>query len=133
MRPLVGSTFTTTEEGAHALTKFYTSVCLAVLLLALMLGLAYHRRRPAPQRAGVSSRSPTPCRALDTRLMGTPLQANVPTPIQIGGVTTGGANCGVPTTAAGAALNFTIAQPQGPGWPDGLVDRSPAPDIGGEL
>ena len=36
----------------------------------------------------------TPCRALDTRVTGTPLAANVPTPIQIGGVTTGGANCG---------------------------------------
>ena len=64
----------------------------------------------------------TPCRALDTRLTGR-LQRFVPMTIQIGGVTTGGADCGVPTTAAGAALNFTVTQPQGAGhmaaWPSG--------------
>ena len=38
----------------------------------------------------------TPCRALDTRLTGTPLSANVPTTIQIGGVTTGGATVASP-------------------------------------
>jgi hypothetical protein len=65
----------------------------------------------------------TPCRALDTRIdrffgaPGPPLDANVPRTIQIGGNLTGGPTiCGVPTTAVGAALNFTITQPQGPGW-----------------
>jgi ATP dependent DNA ligase C terminal region len=58
----------------------------------------------------------TPCRALDTRVTGTPVPANVPTTIQISGVTSGGTNCGVPSTAVAAALNFTITQPQGPGW-----------------
>jgi hypothetical protein len=72
----------------------------------------------------------TPCRALDTRVTGTPLQANVARTIQIGGVTTGGANCGIPITAAGAALNFTVTQPQGRGhmaaWPSGPLPQTAA-------
>ena len=76
----------------------------------------------------------TPCRALDTRVTGTPLQANMPRTIQIGGVTTGGTNCGVPTTAVGAALNFTVTQPQGPGhmaaWPSGALPQTAAVNFG---
>ena len=93
------------------------------VVLALMLGLstsAAAQPRSGPEFIPLA----TPCRALDTRLTGTPLQANVPMTIQIGGVTTGGADCGVPTTAVGAELNFTITQPEAPGhlraWPSGV-------------
>ena len=113
--------------------KFYTSVCLAVLLLALTLSLA------APAAAQPLSGPEfiplaTPCRALDTRVTGPALQANVPMTIQIGGVTTGGTDCGVPTTAAGAALNFTITQAQGAGhmaaWPSGDLPQTAAVNFG---
>jgi hypothetical protein len=62
----------------------------------------------------------TPCRVLDTRATDTPVPANVPTTIQISGE-----DCGVPATAVGAALNFTITGAQGAGhltvWPSGPV------------
>ena len=99
-----------------------TSIRVTLVLLALTLSLA---TSVAAQPLSGPEFIPlaTPCRALDTRVTGTPLQANVPRIIQIGGVTTGGADCGVPTTAAGAALNFTVTQPQGAGhmaaWPSG--------------
>ena len=52
----------------------------------------------------------------------------MPTPIQIGGV------CGVPTTAAGATLNFTVTQPQAPGhmaaWPSGPLPPTAAVNFG---
>ena len=100
--------------------------CVMLFVLALMLSLA---TSVAAQPLSGPEFIPlaTPCRALDTRVTGAPLQANVPRTIQIGGVTTGGANCGVPTTAAGAALNFTVTQPQGAGhmaaWPTGSLPR----------
>ena len=107
--------------------------CVTLVLLALTLSLA---TSVAAQPLSGPEFIPlaTPCRALDTRVTGTPLQANVPRTIQIGGVTTGGANCGVPTTAAGAALNFTVTQPQGPGhmaaWPSGALPQTAAVNFG---
>jgi hypothetical protein len=88
----------------------------------------------------------TPCRALDTRIdrffgaPGPPLDANVPRTIQIGGNLTGGPTiCGVPITAVGAALNFTITGAQGAGhlrvWPSGplplasVVNFVPGEDV----
>jgi hypothetical protein len=80
----------------------------------------------------------TPCRALDTRLTGPPVPANEPTTIQISGTTLGG-DCGVPDTAVGAALNFTITEAQGSGhlrvWPSGdlpptsVVNFTPGEDV----
>ncbi len=96
----------------------------SVLLLALALSLvtsAAAQPLSGPEFIPLA----TPCRALDTRVTGTPVPANEPTTIQISGVTTGGTNCGVPSTAVGAALNFTITEPQGFGymtaWPSGSL------------
>jgi Chaperone of endosialidase len=86
------------------------SACASLtLVLVLTLGLAVP---VAAQPVSGPEYIPleTPCRALDTRGTGTPIPANVPTTIQISGV------CGVPPTAVGAALNFTITEPQGAGW-----------------
>ena len=113
--------------------------CVMLFVLALTLSLA---ATAAAQPLSGPEFIPlaTPCRALDTRLPpGTPIPANVPRTIQIGGVTTGGANCGVPTTAVGAALNFTITEAQGAGylaaWPSGaqphtsVVNFTPGEDV----
>ncbi len=93
--------------------------CVMLFVLALTLSLATSaaaQPRSGPEYIPLA----TPCRALDTRVTGTPLLANVATTIQIGGV------CGVPTTAAGAALNFTVTQPQGAGrWQPGRADPCP--------
>ncbi len=103
--------------------------CVMLVVLALTLSLA---TSAAAQPLSGPEYIPlaTPCRALDTRVTGTPLQANMPRTIQIGGVTTGGADCGVPTTAVGAALNFTVTQPQGAGhmaaWPSGALPQTAA-------
>jgi hypothetical protein len=102
---------------------------VALVVLALTLSLA---TSTAAQPLSGPEFIPlaTPCRALDTRVTGTPLQANVARTIKIGGVTTGGANCGIPTTAAGATLNFTVTQPQGRGhmaaWPSGPLPQTAA-------
>ena len=111
--------------------KFYTSVCLAVLLLALTLSLAAQPSR-SPSAGRVIPLPPLPgARHPRDR---TPLQANMPRTIQIGGVTAGGTNCGIPTTAVGAALNFTVTQPQGPGhmaaWPSGSLPQTAAVNFG---
>ena len=89
--------------------------CVMLFVLALTLSLA---ATAAAQPLSGPEFIPlaTPCRALDTRVTGTPIPANEPTTIQIGGVTTGGVDCGVPTTAVGAALNFTVTEPQGSGF-----------------
>ena len=106
--------------------------CLFMLTLGLPL-TAESQPSSAPEFIPLA----TPCRALDTRVTGTPVPANAPTTIQISGVTTGpGGDCGVPATAVGAALNFTITQAQGLGhltvWSSGdlpvasVVNFSPA-------
>ena len=81
----------------------------------------------------------TPCRALDTRVTGTPLSANMTRhPIrELAGC------CGVPTTAVAAALYFAITQAQGAGhmtaWPSGAlplaaaVNFVPGEDVGNEV
>jgi hypothetical protein len=73
----------------------------------------------------------TPCRAFDSRLTGGPIPADVQTPIKITGITAGpGGNCGVPDTAVGAALNFTITGAQGAGhltvWSSGPLPLTSA-------
>ena len=100
---------------------------VTLILLALTLSLAATAAaQPLSQGVIGPEFIPllTPCRALDTRVTGTPLQANVSRTIQIGGA------CGVPTTAVGAALNFTVTQPQAPGhmaaWPSGPLPPTAA-------
>ncbi len=91
--------------------------CVMLFVLALTLSLA---ATAAAQPLSGPEFIPlaTPCRVLDTR-EGQPIQANEPFPITIGGI------CGVPVTAVGAALNFTITGAQGAGhlavWPSGSV------------
>ena len=59
-----------------------------VLLVGLALTLSLATAAAAQPLSGPEYIAlATPCRALDTRLTGTPLAANVPTTIQIGGVT----------------------------------------------
>jgi hypothetical protein len=95
-------------------------MCLFILILGLPL-TAESQPSSAPEFIPL-----TPCRALDTRVTGTPVPANATTTIQISGVTPGpGGDCGVPATAVGAALNFTITEAQGPGhltvWSSGSL------------
>ena len=111
-----------------------------VLLVGLALTLSLATAAAAQPLSGPEYIAlATPCRALDTRLTGTPLSANVPTTIRIGEMTTGGVDCGVPLTAVAAALNFTITEPQGRGhmvaWPSGdfpatsVVNFDPGEDV----
>ncbi len=101
-----------------------TRAAVTFVLLALTLSLATSatgQPLSGPEFIPLAS----PCRALDTRVTGMPIPANVPITVQIGGVTTGGTDCQVPLTAVAAALNFTITEPQGAGWltawPSGLL------------
>ena len=104
------------------------SLCVSLTLLVALRSASPPPPPRSPSAGRSLSRCPPPCRALDTRLTGTPLQANVPRTIPIGGV------CGVPTTAAGATLNFTVTQPQAPGhmaaWPSGPLPPTAAVNFG---
>ena len=131
---------TRSNEREASRGSMRTGVMLVVLALTLSLATAAAAQPlSGPEYIPLA----TPCRALDTRVTGTPLAANVATTIQIGGVTTGGANCGVPTTAVAAALYFAITQAQGAGhmtaWPSGdlpltaAVNFVPGEDVGNEV
>ena len=89
---------------------------MVACLFMLTLGLPLTAESQQPERV-LFIPLDLPCRALDTRLTGGPIPADVPFPIQISGV------CDVPATAVGAALNLTITGPQGAGyltaWPSG--------------
>ena len=96
------------------------------LLLALTLSLA---TSAAAQPLSGPEFIPlaTPCRALDTRVTGTPLQANVPRTIQIGGVTTGGDRLWRPHHGGRRRAQFHD-HPAARGWAHGsLAERSPCP------
>jgi hypothetical protein len=110
--------------------------CVFMLTLGLPLTAS---SQPQPERV-LFIPLDTPCRALDTRVTGAPVPADVPTTIQISGTTPGpGGDCGVPDTAVGAALNFTITGAQGAGhlrvWPSGplplasVVNFVPGEDV----
>ena len=128
------------ETRSNAREASMGAMRTGVLLVGLALTLSLATAAAAQPLSGPEYIAlDTPCRALDTRLTGTPIPANMPTTIQIGGVTTGGANCGVPLTAVAAALNFTITEPQGRGhmvaWPSGplpatsVVNFDPGEDV----
>ena len=59
--------------------------CLFMLTLGLPL-----TAESQPSNGFVFIPLATPCRALDTRVTGAPIPADVPTTIQISGITTGG-------------------------------------------
>ena len=93
--------------------------CVMLFVLALTLGLATSAAAQPLSGPEFIALSP-PCRALDTRVTGTPLQANVLRTIQIGGrwrAHHGGRR----------HTRFTVTQPQAPGhmaaWPSGPLPR----------
>ena len=117
------------ETRSNAREASMGSMRTGVLLVGLALTLSLATAAAAQPLSGPEYIPlATPCRALDTRVTGTPLSANVTHhhPDRRG-------DCGVPATAVAAALNFTITEPQGRGhmvaWPSGPLSRN----VGGEF
>ena len=103
----------------------------SVLLLALALSLvtsAAAQPLSGPEFIPLA----TPCRALDTRVTGTPVSANVPTTIQIGGVHRRD-QLWRPFHGGRRRAQFHDYRASRVRAHDRLAEREPAPGVGGEF